>query len=110
MAWDRGAGTAPVYRTKRHRQARAAMLRAYQPGDPCCLCGHPMYPPTSNLHADHCPDCRGDGCAACAGTGYRGLAHGTEACEACGVRCNVVDGARRGNERSRRSEARSWTL
>lgn len=47
-----------------------------------------MWPPTSNLHADHIP-----------GTDqYRGLAHGTR-CETCGKRCNQSDGARRGRSR-----------
>ena len=75
-----------VYRTREHRAARAAMLKAYQPGDPCCLCGHPMWPPTSGLHADHDP----------AG-GYRGLSHGL---------CNVRDGARRGRARQDTSTLR----
>lgn len=78
-----------VYRTRTHRLARAAMLKAYTPGDPCCLCGAPMYPPTSELHADHNP----------AG-GYRGLAH---------ARCNVRDGARRGRARQdERSSPLQW--
>lgn len=91
MSWDRNAPVSPKYQTKAHRAARAALLRAYQPGDPCCLCGHPMWPPTKYLHADHEP-----------GTDkYRGLAHGTKPCADCGQRCNVTDGARRGNRRSR---------
>lgn len=80
MPWSRSAGAAPVYRTAQHRKARAALLDAFQPGDPCCLCGHPMYPPTRYLHADHDPTTGG----------YRGLAH---------ARCNVRDGARRGRAR-----------
>lgn len=73
-------GQAAVYRTKEHRDARARLLAAFHPGDPCCLCGRPMYPPTSSLHADHDPF----------GHGYRGLAH---------ARCNTTDGAKRGRAR-----------
>lgn len=88
MAWGQQQ-TNPLYRTPAHRAARAALLAAYQPGDPCCLCGHAMWPlsdgRTSNLHADHIPGT----------TQYRGLAHGTP-CEECGVRCNQSDGSLRG--------------
>ena len=89
MPWDRTAGAAPVYRSTTHKKARAALLKAYQPGDPCCLCGHGMWSPTRYLHADHDPTTGG----------YRGLAHGTQPCQDCGLRCNVVDGARRGRAR-----------
>jgi hypothetical protein len=85
MPFARRSGSKPVYRTAAHRTARAELLRNYQPGDPCCLCSHPMWPPTRNLHADHDP-ITGD---------YRGLAHGTP-CQVCGKRCNQSDGARRG--------------
>lgn len=92
MSWDRTAGTKPIYRTSAHKRARAALLKDYAPGDPCCLCDHPMWPKpdgsTSNLHADHIP-----------GTDqYRGLAHGS-ACETCGRTCNQHDGAVRGRAR-----------
>lgn len=88
MAFRRDAKADAIYRSKAHRDARAALLAAFTPGDPCCLCGHAMYPPTRNLHADHEP-----------GTNrYRGLAHGSP-CETCGVSCNQVDGARRGRAR-----------
>jgi hypothetical protein len=93
MPWSTTPGTAPVYRTKRHRDARATLVRNFRPGDPCCLCSLPMWPPTRDLHADHCPTCLGAGCDACAGnlvSGYRGLSHGS---------CNVRDGARRGRAR-----------
>jgi hypothetical protein len=81
MPWSRTRrNTAAVYRTAEHRQARAALLAAFTPGDLCCLCQQPMWPPTRNLHADHDPV-----------TGeYRGLAH---------AQCNVQDGARRGRAR-----------
>jgi len=100
MAWDRSAPVPRVYRSLQHKQARAAMLAAYEPGDPCCLCGHPMWPPTSALHADHNPHDP---------TSYRGLAHGTRPCEVCGKRCNVLDGAKRGRARQGRTERR-WKL
>lgn len=88
MPFSRRSGSAPIYATPAHRKARAALLKAYQPGDPCCLCGHPMWPPTRLLHADHIP-----------GTDqYRGLAHGGR-CQTCGKRCNQSDGARRGRAR-----------
>lgn len=80
MAFAKDAAANAKYRTRAHRMARAAMLKAYQPGDPCCLCGGPMYPPTSGLHADHAPN----------GDGYRGLAHAA---------CNTRDGAIRGRAR-----------
>lgn len=97
MPWSRTAGAAPIYRTAAHKRARAALLKAYRPGDPCCLCGHPMYPPTSQLHADHDPNDP---------TRYRGLAHGTKACPTCGRRCNVLDGAKRGRARQGRRTPR----
>lgn len=102
MPFARKAGASPIYRTPEHRAARARLLEAFRPGDPCCLCDHPMWPlpdgRTSNLHADHCPACVGKGCRACGGLGYRGLAHGNR-CRVCRKRCNQVDGARRGRAR-----------
>lgn len=85
----------PIYHTREHRQARRALIAAFNPGDPCCLCNHPMWPPTRNLHADHDPL---DG-------GYRGLAHGTP-CPTCRQSCNAVDGARRGRARQTASRLR----
>lgn len=88
MAWAQRSGSQPIYRTAKHRTARAALVAAFTDGDPCCICGHPMHPPTRNLHADHIP-----------GTDeYRGLAHGTP-CPTCGRRCNQSDGAQRGRAR-----------
>ena len=102
MAWDRDRGpTKPVYRTKAHKAARARLIRDFRPGDPCAICRHPMWPPTSPLHADHDPRDP-------SGQTYRGLTHGTQPCEVCGVRCNVVDGAARGRARQQR-ETR-WIL
>jgi hypothetical protein len=92
MPWSttRTPGTNPKYRTREHREARAALLAVYQPGDPCCLCGHAMWPPTSALHADHDPNDEAR---------YRGLAHGTSPCQDCGRRCNVRDGSKRARAR-----------
>lgn len=82
---------------RKHREARAEMIRHHQPGDPCCLCGHPMWGPTRLIHADHIP-----------GTDeYRGLAHGYP-CETCGLTCNQRDGAVRGNRQ--RGVFRRWDL
>jgi hypothetical protein len=86
---DRGYGPA-------HRKARLAYLAAYQPGDPCCLCGHPMHGPTSGLELDHLPGTQT----------YRGLAHGMTRCSTCGLRCNRTDGARRGRARQTSSHLR----
>lgn len=99
MAWNRDAPAAAVYRTRAHKQARAAFIAQHRPGDPCCLCGHPMWSHPSKLHADHDPTDPNR---------YRGLAHGTEPCQDCGQRCNVVDGARRGRQRQTRPTR--WTL
>jgi hypothetical protein len=91
------SGSAKVYATPAHRKARAAMLAAYQPGDPCCLCGHAMWRTFCKrhgkvdncaLHSDHDP----------VTGGYRGLAHGVP-CPTCGKRCNQSDGAKRGRAR-----------
>jgi hypothetical protein len=62
-----------------HAKARKAALAAYQPTDPCCLCGRSLGTNTRGIHLDHHPH-----------GGYRGLAH---------ARCNVKDGARRGRAR-----------
>lgn len=88
MTFAKDKRASAIYWTPEHRKARKDLLAAYQPGDPCCLCGHAMWPPTRNLHADHDP----------LTGGYRGLAHGSQ-CETCGKRCNQVDGARRGRAR-----------
>ena len=80
MAFARDGQANPIYGTPQHRRARSALIAAWQPGDPCCLCGHPMWGPTSALHADHQPGT----------TDYRGLAH---------AHCNTRDGAKRGRAR-----------
>jgi hypothetical protein len=102
MAFVKRSGSAPVYRTREHRAARQRLIAAFTPGDPCCLCGHPMWPPTRNLHADHDP----------ATGGYRGLAHGSP-CQTCGRSCNQLDGARRGRAKQgarRSTPKRRWAL
>lgn len=101
MPWTKRSGSAPKYRTSQHRTARARLIAAFTPGDPCCLCNHPMWPPTRNIHADHIP-----------GTDqYRGLAHGSP-CPTCGVCCNQVDGARRGRAKqgAPRATPQRWAL
>lgn len=89
MPWARNQGTAPLYRTTKYRNDRANLIAAFTPGDPCCLCGHPMWT-TRYVEAQHNP-----------GTDtLLGLAHGTRNhCTVCGKRCNQVDGARRGRAR-----------
>lgn len=37
---------------KRHKRARAALLQAWTPGDPCARCGEPMQA-GQRLHAEH---------------------------------------------------------
>lgn len=49
----------------RHKQARAKLIKAWHPGDPCAHCGKPMAGPASSLDLAHTAD----------RTGYRGLAH-----------------------------------
>ena len=85
----------------RHVALRKQLIASHHPANPCCLCGHPLGPAGPWLHLDHCPTCKGQGCQACRGAGYRGLAHGNHPCPVCRKRCNSVDGARRGNARAR---------
>jgi hypothetical protein len=91
MPWSssrpQGNGTDAKYRTVAHRQARAALLATFQPGDPCCLCDRPMYGPTRNLHADHWPG----------SDQYRGLSHAA---------CNRRDGSMRARARQTASRLR----
>lgn len=63
-----------------HQRARAAAIRAWQPGDTCARCGHETDPRADDLHLDHDED-----------GGYLGLSHGSP-CRVCGVRCNVAFG------------------
>lgn len=81
--------TNPLYRTKQYARDRAALIAAFTPGQPCCLCGHPLQS-ARYAEAQHIP-----------GTDrLQGLAHGThQQCSTCKQRCNQVDGARRGRAR-----------
>lgn len=95
-----GAATDPLYASARHRQYRAAAMAALARvgAGLCCLGGEAIYPSMGrDLHADHCPLCRGRGCDSCGGIGYRGLA--------C-ARHNRSDGARRGAARQSTSPLR----
>lgn len=99
MPWARRSGTAPIYRTAKYRTDRAALIAAFQPGDPCCLCGHPMWT-TRYIEAQHRP-----------GTETLvGLAHGTRnRCHTCGKGCNQTDGGKRARARqNRRSTNLRW--
>lgn len=89
MPWDRSQGTDSLYRSRAYLKARAALVAAFQPGDPCCLCGHSIAT-VRYVEAQHIP-----------GTEQlQGLAHGTRnPCPTCGKRCNQVDGAKRGRAR-----------
>ena len=103
MPFSNHGKTQRIYTTPEHKAARAELLAHYTPGDPCCLCGHPMWPRpdgrTDWLHADHVPGT----------TKYRGLAHGYPCPECKGKRCNQSDGARRGRERQdQRSTDLKW--
>ena len=97
MPWARRRGTAAIYRSPTYLKARASLVAAFHPGDPCCLCGHPITT-ARYVEAQHIP-----------GTDQlQGLAHGTRnPCPTCGKRCNQVDGAKRGRARQ---DTRSTTL
>jgi hypothetical protein len=96
MPWSRTRPVNPKYRTPEHLTGRAALIAAFTPGQPCCLCGHPMWT-TRYLEADHIP-----------GTNqHRGLAHGTRhRCTTCRRACNQRDGAKRGNAQRRTTAQR----
>ena len=89
MPFAKRNGTAPIYRSRKYLTDRAALIAAFQPGQPCCLCGHPIWT-ARYVEAQHRP-----------GTELlEGLAHGTRnRCTTCGKRCNQVDGAKRGRAR-----------
>jgi hypothetical protein len=99
VPWAKRSGSAKIYADPAYRKARAALVAAFTPGDPCCLCGHPIW--TSRyIEAQHRP-----------GTEQLdGLSHGTRnPCPTCGKRCNQVDGARRGRTRQeKRSTDLRW--
>lgn len=80
---SRGYGTA-------HQQERRKWKPIVEAGEAtCCLCHYPIDPGTP-WHLDHTPD----------RSAYRGVAHAA---------CNVRDGAKRANWRSRQRGAGSWT-
>lgn len=95
MSFPKGP-TNPIYRDRAHAKARAALIAAFAPGDPCCLCGHPMWH-SKRLEADHLP-----------GTDlYRGLAHGAgHRCTVCGRACNQSDAGKRARSRQIASRLR----
>jgi hypothetical protein len=87
MPWDRRAPTAALYRSRQYQRDRAALIAAFKPGQPCCLCGHPITT-ARYVEAQHQPGT----------TILVGLAHGTKnRCPTCGKRCNQVDAAIRVN-------------
>lgn len=100
MSWAKsrpgGGKVNPKYRDPAHTKARNALIAAFTPGDPCCLCGHPMWH-ARYLEADHLP-----------GTDtYRGLAHGVRhRCTTCGKRCNQSDASKRARARQSASRLR----
>lgn len=67
----------------RQQQERAAALGALDPGEPCPLCGYPMYHPEQRLDLDHSVP------RALGGDGPRRLAL---------ARCNRRAGGRLGNQ------------
>jgi hypothetical protein len=99
MPFAKRNGAAAIYRDPAYIKARAALVAAFQPGDPCCLCGHPIWT-ARYVEAQHQPGT----------TNLVGLAHGTRnACPTCGQRCNQVDGAKRGRARQdKRSTNLRW--
>lgn len=80
MSFPKNKGRSEIHGSPLHVRTRKTLLATWKPGDPCCLCGQPMWGPTSQIHADHLPGT----------TQYRGLAH---------AHCNRRDGARRGAQR-----------
>lgn len=103
MPWSttRKAGTAAKYRSREHRVLRAALVRRIAAGEELdckakvCVFGRmPITNPNGNdpdgLNLGHEDD----------GVTYRGPEHRA---------CNVKDGARRGNARSRGRGIKRWT-
>ena len=88
--------TNPLYRSPKYLRDRAALVAAFRPGDPCCLCGHPIRT-ARYVEAQHQP-----------GTETLvGLAHGTRnRCPTCGKRCNQSDGGKRGRARQNKKQTR----
>ena len=104
MPWSttRQPGTAAKYRSKEHRDLRAHYVRLIKAGQPLactakvCVLGRAPITNTNGrardgLHLGHNDD----------GTTYAGPQHNA---------CNVKDGARRGNAKSRGVTPRRWVL
>jgi hypothetical protein len=89
MPWSKNQPPRRVYRTAKYRRDRAALIAAFRPGQPCCLCGHPIET-LSYVEAQHIP-----------GTDtLLGLCHGTRnRCGVCRRPCNQTDAAIRSNQR-----------
>lgn len=90
MPWNNSRPKSAQYGSA-HAKARAAAARHHQPTDPCTRCGHALGPMGPGLHYDHTDDRRA----------YAGFAHGSP-CRTCGIRCNVVAGARKGSRNAHR--------
>lgn len=89
MPWARRSGTLPIYRTPEYRKARNALVAAFQPGDLCCLCWHPIWT-KRYIEVQHAPGT----------TRLVGVCHGTNnICGVCGLRCNQSDAGRRAQAR-----------
>lgn len=85
MPWSRTRPVNRKYSSAQHKNARRAWASRHDPADPCVRCGHPLGPMGPWLHLDH-DDHDTDR--------INGFAHGAP-CPYCGVRCNVVAGARK---------------
>ncbi|GAB3075415.1 hypothetical protein GCM10027053_46410 [Intrasporangium mesophilum] len=83
MSWNQYPSSKAIYRRTSHKLARARAVKAFRPGDPCALCGRPMWPARngslSHLHLDHDPSDP-------TRQRYRGLVH---------AKCNASDAGRR---------------
>jgi len=96
MTWDtpKESSTKRGYGATHQRERKRWATIVNQGQATCCLCGTPITPGTK-WHLDHTPD----------RTSYRGAAHAD---------CNIRDGAKRGNSRSRggggTTSTRRWVL
>lgn len=99
MPWAKRKGTAALYTDPAYLKARRELVKAFKPGQPCCLCGHPITT-ARYVEAQHIPGTKR----------LQGLCHGTNnRCPTCGRRCNQVDGAKRGRARqNKRTTQLRW--
>ena len=88
MPWSRSRPRSNEYGWN-WSKTRAEWAKRHDPDDLCTRCPHPLGPMGPWLHLDHDDHDRSI---------IRGFAHG-EPCPWCGVRCNVVAGAREGRRR-----------